>query len=248
MLSKKQLQFLKSLHQKKNRQMEGLFLVEGKKNIIDLFESKLVVRTFIYADGNEISEFQIPSNTDILVASRNDFSRFSYLKSPEGYAAIVEIPSYTFQWSCRKVLVLENINDPGNLGTLLRSSDWFGIDAVVISPNTTDPFSPKAVQAAKGSTFRVPIIQTDIRMLLEEMREKRFSVYALDMQGEDLGAVSPPERWAIVLGNEANGLTSAIYNFCSHRLRIDQKGGSAIDSLNVGIAGSIALYELTRKV
>lgn len=249
MLSKKQIQYLKRLHQKKNRQNEGLFLVEGRKNVSDLLKSKLRIHS-IYLSEQNADWDGVPDhlNKDVWSCSANDFSRFSYLKSPDGFAAVAHIPKPSFSDQFRKVLLLEEINDPGNLGTLLRSADWFGVDAVLISDNTADPYSPKAVQAAKGSLFRVPVLSVNLHSEINRMTANGFSIYAMEMNGTDLDRVATPEKWGILLGNEANGLQSNTLELTTHRVRIDKVASdSSIDSLNVGIAGSIAMFALSKK-
>lgn len=248
MLSKKQIQFLKRLHQKKNRYNEGLFLVEGRKNVVDLLESELKVHS-LYATSEKKEEL-LASLPDIELweCSQNDFERFSYLKTPDGIAAIAHLPQMDSERIYRKVLLLEDINDPGNLGTLLRSADWFGMDAVLMSKHTTDPYSPKAVQAAKGSLFRLPVLQLNLRDEIEKLVRQGFSIYAMEMHGVNIDEVQNKEPFGILLGNEANGLQPQTMELATDRVRIQKtSSNSPIDSLNVGIAGSIAMFALTKK-
>ena len=247
MLSKKQIQFLKRLHQKKNRYKEGLFLVEGRKNVLDLLQSEIKVHS-IYVTSSQ-SEVLPSSWTDEVIweCSPNDFQRFSYLKSPDGIAAVAHFPEIPSEQRYRKILLLEDINDPGNLGTLLRTADWFDMDAVYISSKTTDPFSPKAVQAAKGSLFRLPLYQVDLRDVLERFIRNGFSIFAMEMDGKSLDEVEGQEPFGILLGNEANGLRKETMNLATDRVRIPKASSGPIDSLNVGIAGSIAMFALTQK-
>jgi TrmH family RNA methyltransferase len=247
MLSKKQIQYLKQLHLKKNRKREGVFLAEGVKIIDDLLASNLEIHA-VYTTEEHIEWLNaIPRDIEIQLCSSNDFSRFSYLKSPDGIAAVATIPKYSVKSEYHKFIALEDVNDPGNLGTLLRSSDWFGMDAVLISQNTTDPYSPKAVQAAKGSLFRLPVIQLDLQNELKKLRDMGFSVYAMEMEGRDIHDVVPNPKSVILLGSEANGLKTKTLAMATDRIRIDRVNSeSPIDSLNVGIAGSIAMFALSR--
>ena len=248
MLSKKQIQFLKRLHQKKNRQKEGLFLVEGRKNVSDLLESKFKIHSVYFtADNFDFFQSSTQPKVNQFECAAGDFGRFSYLKSPDGIAAVAYIPEPMSCNGLQKTVLLEDINDPGNLGTLMRSADWFGLDAVLVSRNTTDAYSPKSVQAAKGSLFRIPVIPVDLHTEVKHLVEAGTPIFAMDMDGRDIDTIGRHERFGILLGNEANGLRPEMLKLATERVRIEKiSTKSAIDSLNVGIAGSIAMFALSK--
>ena len=241
MLSSAQIKFIKSLSQKKFRDSSGLFVAEGEKLVAEALASRFQVEV-VYRKEDigeaamaRITGLSSPSPALALVQRPNDLSR-------------AELPEKGL------FLALDGIRDPGNLGTILRVADWFGIDAVFCSPDTVDCFNPKVVQATMGAIFRVRIHYTDIPALCEKAKAMGGKVYGNFLDGENFyekdlsnGKHSPS---VIVIGNEANGITEKTAACVTDRLYIppfpaDDAGS---ESLNAAVATAITVSEFRRRV
>lgn len=233
MLTTNEIKFLKSLSSKRARGESGLFVAEGDKLVGELCELFEVGN--IYRAGENCSEAQM--------------QRISQLKTPTSVLATFRIPKYSIEESLRhtgRVLLLDGVQDPGNLGTIIRSCDWFGVRRIVCSMDTADAFSPKVVQATMGAIGRVEIIYTDITEWLEK-REALFpgsSFGTFLERSEDYSAVDYPQCATIVMGNEGKGISSAVESRVSRRVHIARGVGGAGESLNVAIAASLLLSRL----
>lgn len=236
MITKNQIKFIKSLSLKKNRQKEQLFIAEGDKIVAELLNSKFEFQEIFATDE------WILKNTDVraIKVLSSELDRISNFKSANNVLAIVKIKQKKLAVTDGLTLVLDDINDPGNLGTIIRMCDWFGVKQLVCSKSTVDCFNPKVVQSAMGSLFRVPIIYTD----LEEYVTKLDSpIYGAFVDGENVRNVNVPESVHLIMGNEANGISKEIDNLITDKVAIKNIGNSA-ESLNVAVATSILLYEL----
>jgi len=256
MLNRSELAFVKSLHRKKLRQEHGLFLAEGRKVVGELLASSLVMRT-VYATERFETEHpelrrQVPHAAWKTVTAR-DFAQLSSLENPQEVLAVAEIPSPAFDPAAverRLVLVLDDVSDPGNLGTLLRVADWFGVDAVVCSPQTVDAYNPKVVQAAMGSLFRLQPVYQELEKLFERnAATARLPVYGTVLDGEDLYAASLGKEGYILMGKEASGIHPALLPYVTRRLTIPAavKEGAAPESLNVAVAAAVVCSEFRRR-
>ena len=235
-----EIKFIKSLSQKKFRDESGLFVVEGEKMVAEALKSRFQVEKVLRRD--EIGEAAM--------------SRISGLSSPSPALALVHRPSDLEEAKLPSkglFLALDGIRDPGNLGTILRIADWFGIDAVFASPDTVDLFNPKVVQATMGAIFRVPFFRMDIAELCRKVVSSGGHVYGTFLDGEnmyskalDCGLEAPS---VIVIGNESNGISPAVAACVSDRLFIppypaDDPGS---ESLNAAIATAITVAEFRRR-
>lgn len=234
MVTKNQIKLVKSLHQKKFRKAAGAFLVEGNKLIEELLNSSFEVMD-IYAQGDLLSQFP-----GAIEASKADMERMTALKTPPGVLAVVRIPTWDYTHIDDSIIALDGISDPGNLGTIIRTADWFGITQLICSEDTVDEFNPKTVQASMGSIFRVRLFRCHLPLWLSEQSLK---VYGLDMAGEPLYG-HQKEHAVYVLGKESTGLSEAIRSKLSGTLKIP--GNGMAESLNVGIAGALLMSELKR--
>ncbi len=235
MVTKNQIKFVKSLHQKKYRQSSGLFIVEGLKPVEELLASAFKVNE-LYA----LKE-HLPLFPEAIEASRADMERMSALKSTPGVLAVAEIPEQHHKIEdVGPMIALDGISDPGNLGTLIRTADWFGFEHIVCSEDTVDTFNPKTVQAAMGSLFRVQVMRCDLPSYLEELGRP---IIGLDMAGNNL-YTHRAENGIYILGKESTGLSPAVRSQLSETLNIPGKGGA--ESLNVSIAGALLMSELCR--
>ena len=235
MIAKNQIKFIKSLSLKKNRQKEQLFIAEGEKIVAELLNSNFEFHE-IFATNEWILK-----NTDIraIKVNNSELDRISNLKSANNVLAIVKIKQENLSITDGLTLVLDDINDPGNLGTIIRMCDWFGVKQLVCSKSTVDCFNPKVVQSAMGSLFRVPIIYTDLE---EYVTKVDTPIYGAFMDGENVRNVKVPESVHLIMGNEANGISEEINNLITDKVAIKNIGNSA-ESLNVAVATSILLHE-----
>ena len=235
MITKNQIKFIKSLSLKKNRQKEQLFIAEGEKIVAELLNSN-----FEFHEILATNEW-ILKNTDIraIKVYNSELDRISNLKTANNVLAIVKIKQENLSVTDGLTLVLDDINDPGNLGTIIRMCDWFGVKQLVCSKSTVDCFNPKVVQSAMGSLFRVPIIYTDLE---EYVTKVDTPIYGAFMDGENVRNVKVPESVHLIMGNEANGISEEIDNLITDKVAIKNIGNSA-ESLNVALATSILLHE-----
>ena len=232
MITKNQIKFIKSLSLKKNRIKEQLFIAEGEKVVSELLRSDFEIKN-IYAT----KEWKV-SNDNITQISNAELQRISNLKSPNKVLSVVQFKNHKIIKHEGITLVLDEINDPGNLGTIIRMCDWFGVKQIICSKNTVDIFNPKVVQSAMGSAFRVQVNYTDLENYLSEIKTP---IYGAFMDGKNLKEVKLPKSAHLVLGNEANGISAEINKLITDKVAIKNIGNSA-ESLNVAVATSILLH------
>lgn len=239
---------IRSLARRKNRDDLSLFLAEGPKTVAELlryFSCRLLVVK------KELAEDYI--NMECLrVATEAELSRYSLQKAPQGVMGVFEKPAPTTcpdDYSLPLSLALDGIQDPGNLGTILRTADWMGIRTVFASPDTVDCFSPKVVQSTMGALGRVRVIYTDLPPLLEHLAASGTAVCGTFMQGENLYEADIPAPTLIVMGNEGNGIRPEVEEVCTRRLTIPRyvPESESSESLNVAIATAIVLAEMKRR-
>lgn len=246
MLSRQQLTFVSSLQQKKFRQMYGKFLVEGDKLVRELLTSNFQVDVIYRLQG---SDFQ-PSNTEVPIVdvSESDLKKISTHQQPDKVVAVAEIPAGYYAPVVSKietelVLVCDQLNDPGNAGTILRSAEWFGIKQVIFSQNSVDVFNPKTVSAAKGSLFRVKCRYADLTALFKT--NSHIPVYGAVMDGSNIYTTKLESCGFILLGNEANGISTLLLPYIHHAVSIPSYGNA--ESLNVAMAATVILSEFKRR-
>ena len=232
MITKNQIKFIKSLSLKKNRIKEQLFIAEGEKIVSELLKSDFEIKN-IYAT----KEWKV-RNDNITQISNAELQRISNLKSPNKVLAVVQFKNHKIINHDGITLVLDEINDPGNLGTIIRMCDWFGVKQIICSKNTVDIFNPKVVQSAMGSVCRVQVNYTDLENYLSEIKTP---IYGAFMHGNHLNEVKLPKSAHLVIGNESNGISAKINKLITDKVAIKNIGKSA-ESLNVAFATSILLH------
>ena len=232
MITKNQIKFIKSLSLKKKRIKEQLFIAEGEKVVSELLRSDFEIKN-IYAT----KEWEV-SNDNITQISNAELQKISNLKSPNKVLAVVQFKNHKIIKHDGITLVLDDINDPGNLGTIIRMCDWFGVKQIICSKNTVDIFNPKVVQSAMGSAFRVQVNYTDLENYLSDITTP---IYGAFMDGKNLKEVKLPKSAHLVMGNEANGISAEINKLITDKVAIKNIGKSA-ESLNVAVATSILLH------
>jgi TrmH family RNA methyltransferase len=237
MLSKNEVKYIQSLSQKKQRQEEGLFLVEGAKAVAEVLQENWPIQA-LYA----VPEWQAHQDPKLPVRTITaaEMSKITQLKTPSPVLAILPIPAQSSLPAAQDwVMALDGIQDPGNLGTLIRIADWFGIQHLVYSFHTADPFQPKAIQATMGSFVRVACHQLDLASFLAT---HQAPVYGAVLDGKNVFDLHPVQPGVLLLGNEGNGIDPLLLSWVTHPLTIPRKGGA--ESLNVAVAGGILVSQL----
>ena len=248
MLSKNQLKLVRSLELKKNRKRENLFVAEGPKVVGDLLRAGFLPHSIFMVEGGvlhiEDCGCMVQTVTD------DELRRLSFLQHPQEVLAVFHIPSSPRQrpnsGGPSLSLALDGGQDPGNVGTIVRIADWFGIHAIYCSPDTADVYSPKVVQATMGSLAHVPIIYID---LVELLSHATCPVYGTLLDGDDIYRQPLSEEGIIVMGNEGNGISEAVRPLITKRLLIPNfhAGNETAESLNVAIATAITCSEFRRR-
>ncbi|MFI0428239.1 TrmH family RNA methyltransferase [Mariniflexile sp. HMF6888] len=238
MLSKNQIKLITSLRQKKYRQQHGFFVVEGVKTIKELLQSHLVLHALYTTEP-----FNIDAKNEVLI-SETDLKRISFLTTPNTALAIFEIPQPKTIEKKGLIVALDAVRDPGNLGTIIRLCDWFGVKNLVCSKETVDCFNPKVIQATMGSITRVAINYID---LVDFLKSTNLPVFGAFMEGENVYTKQLPENGILVMGNEANGVSKEVEAIITNKIAIPRFGDlQATESLNVATATAILLSEFRR--
>jgi TrmH family RNA methyltransferase len=246
MISKSQISYIKSLHQKKNRKEQGLFIVEGLKSIQEFINSDYVVDSVYYTENLMPKLDNLSRNIKSVQITEPELSRISVLSTPQSILAVVQIPKQT-DLNIKKLessflLALDGVQDPGNLGTIIRTADWFGLNTILCSMDTAEVYNPKVVQASMGSLSRVNIIYTDLKVLFSQIN---FPVYGAVLDGKSIYETEFGLQGIILLGNEGNGISKDLQEIINYPITIPRYGKA--ESLNVAISASIFCSELRRK-
>ncbi|MFV5691122.1 RNA methyltransferase [Flavobacterium sp. LT1R49] len=240
MVSKNQIKLITSLQQKKYRFTNKLFFAEGVKVIQELLQSNFELE-YLYTTQNDFEEV---SNVKKMGIDDNDLKKISALSSPNSCLAVFKIPVEKKMIESGLILALDSIRDPGNLGTILRLCDWFGIQQLVCSKETVDIYNPKVVQATMGSIARVNVSYIDLNAFVAHTKLPVFGTF---MDGENIYKTSLPQEGIIIMGNEANGISSEVEKLVQNRLTIPRFGEiQKTESLNVATATAIILSEFRR--
>ena len=237
MVSKSQIKLITSLQQKKYRDKEGLFIAEGPKVISELRAAGLKLHSFFSSEIHEDTSNVFFSVTEA------ELKKISGLKTANKSLAIFEIPKNLMPISQGLILALDAIRDPGNLGTIIRLCDWFGVTELLCSLDTADCYNPKVVQATMGSIVRVNVRYLD---LAEYLSNTTIPIYGGVLNGQNVYASEMPKQGIIVMGNEANGISEKIIETLTNKITIPQFGTEKTESLNVATATAILLSEFRR--
>lgn len=241
MISKNQIKSISQLKQKKFRESEKQFIAEGVKVIQELVASNL---NLIHIYSTQIYDFGVDSKYVSLITEQ-DLKKISALTNPNTCLAVFEIPKAPKLDKTGLQLVLDDVRDPGNLGTIIRLCDWFGITDLICSSATVDVYNPKVVQATMGSITRVNVHYLDIKTYLQCLN---LPIYGTFMDGDNIYELDLPAEGIIVMGNEANGISIEIEQLVNKRISIPRFGTvQATESLNVATATAITLSEFKRK-
>ena len=238
MLSKSQIKLITSLKQKKYRHQHGFFVVEGVKTIKELLQSNLELHKLYTTET-----FNIDAKVEVIISDL-DLKRISFLTTPNKALAIFNIPKSKPIDNSGLIVALDAVRDPGNLGTIIRLCDWFGVKELVCSNETVDCFNPKVIQATMGSITRINVSYVDLEAFLKASEAPVFGAF---MDGKNVYNEELSEKGILVMGNEANGVSKDVEAIITEKISIPRFGNlQATESLNVATATAILLSEFRR--
>lgn len=247
-LSKNKIKYIRSLELKKHRKEEQVFIAEGHKSVGDLLASmpcRLIVATTEW-----LHEHPTPNALEVIEVSEEELTRASLQKHPQQVIGIFEQPCYTLRYEVVEqslCLALDGIQDPGNLGTIVRIADWFGIEHIICSPDTADIYNPKTVQATMGAIARVKVHYTPLEPFIQGLGN--IPVYGTFLDGKNMYEESLTANGLIVMGNEGNGVSKEVAQLINRKLYIPNypAGRQTSESLNVAVATAITCAEFRRR-
>ena len=243
MLGKSQAKYIQSLGQKKVRDEEGVFVAEGPKIVAELLASARadIVQLYAIPDWIRINQYDC-KGVELLEVDENDLGKISQLTTPNKVLAVIKkfeaLPD--IQTKGTVSLVLETVQDPGNLGTIIRIADWFGVEQIFCSIDCADMYNPKVVQSTMGSIARVNICYTDLAIMLRE--QKDVFIYAAALEGQNVTAMKKVTEGLVIIGNESKGISPAIFELVDVKITIPRKGNA--ESLNAAVAAGIILSHI----
>lgn len=251
MLSKNKIKFVHSLSRKRERDESSLFVAEGDKMVRDLLpycRCRLLIAT-----PDFLKEVDVDGIADVVDASQSEIEQVSLMRSPQSVVGVFEKPAYKLDLERLKdklVLALDTVQDPGNLGTIVRLADWFGISDVVCSMETADVYSPKVVQATMGAIARVKVHYVDLPSVLGEVSGS-LPIYGTFLDGENIYASTLSRQGIVVMGNEGNGISAMVERCVNQRITIPNYGAGDFgrsESLNVAVATAVVCSEFRRRM
>lgn len=237
-LQNERIKNLSKLLSKKFRDEEGKFLVEGEHLVEEAFKSGLLLEVIKCEDV--LGEYNVPTT----LVTYEVIKKLSNTVNPQRIIGVVK--KIEEKELGNRVLILDDIQDPGNLGTIIRSSLAFNIDSIVLSNNSVDMYNDKVIRSSEGMIFHLNIVRRDIKEIIKELHNNDFKVYGTKVDGgTSVDKVNVTNKYAVVMGNEGNGVKEEIIDLCDDYLYIDIS--DKVESLNVGVATSIILYELNKR-
>jgi len=245
MLSKSQISFIKSLHQKKYRKENGIFIIEGIKSIEEFILSNYQVHSVYYLAQYHSSLTALPANIKLFEVNHAELDKISTLQTPQGILALVHIPkSTTLSISSLNdefTLVLDGVQDPGNMGTIIRTADWFGFKQIICSHHCVEVYNPKTVQATMGSLSRVNIFYEDLPSILKDVE---IPIFGAVLDGKSMYKTDWGKEGLVILGNEGQGITPEVMKLINNPVTIPRTGSA--ESLNVAISAAILCADISR--
>ena len=240
MVSKNQIKLITSLQQKKYRKQEQLFFVEGVKGVQELLDSNFELHELFTTK----SDFMAIDTSKVHTITESELRKISFLTTPNSCLAVFRIPKAISYEQKGLIIALDDVRDPGNLGTIIRLCDWFGVKTLFCSEESVDVYNPKVVQATMGSISRVNVVYGNLEQFLTDAKLPVFGTF---MDGASIYKEKLPTEGIVVMGNEANGISIPIENLVSKRIAIPRFGDlQATESLNVATATAIILSEFKR--
>lgn len=235
---------INNLNKRKYRYKEEKFLIEGKKLVEEAIQSNVVIEYFVY-DNKKVECFNIDDTKDNLILEGNLFNELSSMEKPEGIIAVCKFIKKNDKLT-DNILILDQLNDPGNLGTIIRSSEAFGFDTILLTKGSVDIYNSKVLRGAMGTIFRQNIKYIDYKDILN-LKDKGYKVFSMALENTsiNLEKVDFVEKLAIVIGNEANGISEEMKKITDEFLIIPMQG--KVESLNAGVAASITMFYFNTK-
>lgn len=248
MLSKSRIKYIHSLNVKKVRKEEGVFLAEGPKLVEELLQCFSC--RFLAATAEWLKKNSTVCADEVVEVSEDELHKASLLKTPQQVLAIFTQPEHSFKQETIKhslCLALDDVQDPGNLGTIIRIADWFGIEDIICSPNTADVYNPKTIQATMGAIARVRVHYTPLVSLLQNIQG--LPIYGTLLDGENIYDQTLEASGLIIMGNEGNGISAEVQQYVNHKLLIPNypSDRNSSESLNVAIATAVVCAEFRRR-
>jgi TrmH family RNA methyltransferase len=247
MLSKSQINLLKSLQHKKFRREHGFFLVEGHKSLAEFIDSAYQIEAIYHTPAFDPKVLKLSQKINLCEISVTELEKISSLKTPQDLLAQIRIPQWPVldhkQLQGKFSLVLDGIQDPGNMGTIIRIADWFGIGHIICSDDAVDVYNPKVVQACMGSLARVKVYYTS---LTDFLATTKLPLFGALLDGEDIYDTDFGHEGLVIMGNEGNGLRPEVQKLITKAVTIPRIGKA--ESLNVAIATALFCSEMTRKI
>lgn len=254
MLSKNKTRFIISLQKKKIREEYKLYIIEGDKIVKEFISAGMPVKSLIAKPEfiSSLPKESLIGVSEIEPVSYEELKQISGLKTPHNALAVVCMPDHEISQSKllrEQCVALDCIQDPGNLGTIIRAAAWFGIRNIVCSEDCVDVYNPKVIQASMGAIIHVQVLYTDLKKFLEAAKKKKLPVYGTMLDGDSIYNQKLGNKGIILLGNESKGISDDLIPCIDHKLMIPRFSDTnpGVDSLNVGMAASIIFSEFTRR-
>lgn len=228
------------LKERKYRKKTNTFIVEGLHSVLEAYKTGSIIELILEKD--EVLPFDLPC----VYVTNEIINKISSLETPSNIMALCKINSDNVELG-NKILLLDNVQDPGNLGTIIRSAVAFNVDSIVLSPDCVDVYNPKVLRSTQGMIFHIPIIVRDLFETIDTIKKEEIPVYGTRVEfGEDVSSLKEKDKvkYALVMGNEGNGVKRELLEKCDKNLFIDMS--EKVESLNVSVAASILMYELNK--
>jgi len=250
MISKAKIKLIQSLKQKKYRTKNGLFVAEGYKTIIDLLDSE-IKSVGIYGIADVLENVKNTDKTELFEVSANEMKKISFLSTASNILGLFEIPEINIDdcFANDFLIALDGVQDPGNLGTIVRLADWFGVKNIICSLDCVDVYKPKTVQSTMGSIVRVKVHYADLPEFLQKAKsEKKHQIYGSFMNGKSIYKTSFRQKKILIMGSEGQGISKEVAQFIDEHISIPAffEGANGPESLNVAVASSIIVSEMKR--
>lgn len=238
-LNKGTVKLIQSLKQQKFRKEHGLFVVEGRKMVEELLQSNMETLC-LFATERFLLDYEI-NDERLEIATEVQMEQMSGQDTPPGILAVVKVPQQREILNDGIILALDGIANPGNLGTIIRTAEWFGIQQIVCSEDCVELWNPKVIQATMGSVFRMPIAYCHLEQYLEEAKKNGKAIYGALLEGENLFKKEKKSEGIIVIGSESHGIRPDVLPYITHPITIPRAKGSVTESLNASMAAGIIL-------
>ena len=248
MISKAEIKRVRSLNTKKGRDLHNLILIEGKRLVEQIIKSNFrFTNIWITEDfkSNNASLINQLDNVSIDLISEHDLKKIKVTQNSSGIIGIMKPPKGNVQKINQRIIILDSVADPGNLGTILRTANWFGVRNIILSEGCVDQYNPKVIRAAMGAHFSMNIVNAKIDTYIKNLQSKGFQIIAADLYTHNSieNFKLDTNKWALVMGSEAHGLSKSVSDLINHKIKIPQIG--KIESLNVSVACGIFLYHIS---